>query len=322
MAEEAELCFPLLVNTSCRRTPRPRLAVVGIFVLLSTVFLLTVALNLLVIVSISHFRQLQTSTNLLLLSLASSDFLMGFFMLFQIFQLNGCWLFGDMTCAAVYLLDHLISSASIGTMVLISVDRYVAVCDPLHYPVRVTRRRVELSIVLCWSFSSVFNVACSIDTLQRPGRVISCVGECVVLVNRAAGQADLIFSFIGPISAIALLNMRVFVAAVSQARARVGVSVPQCSRGPKSSELRAARSLGVVVIAFFVCITPYFCMVVSGQNVALNSSAAAVIICLFYFNSCINPLIYSLFYRWFRKSIKLIVTLQILQPDSSRAHLL
>ncbi|XP_061917916.1 trace amine-associated receptor 13c-like [Entelurus aequoreus] len=317
MAEEAELCFPLLVNTSCRRTPRPRLAVVGASVLLPTVFLLTVTLNLMVIMSISHFRQLQTPTHLLLLSLASSDFLMGVFLLFQIFQLDGCWLFGDATCAAVYLLDHLISSASIGTMVLITVDRYVAVCDPLHYLVRVTRRRVELSIVLCWLFSSVFNVACSIDTLQRPGRGVSCVGECVVLVSGAVGQVDLIFTFIGPISTIALLNMRVFVAAVSHR-----VSVLPRPRGPKRSELRAARTLGVVVIVFFVCITPYFCVVASGQNVALNSSAAAVIICLFYFNSCINPLIYALFYRWFRKSIKLIVTLQILQPDSSRAHLL
>nr|XP_057938312.1 trace amine-associated receptor 1-like [Doryrhamphus excisus] len=325
MAEEVELCFPLLANTSCRRTPRPRSVVVGATLLLSVMSLLTVILNLLLIISICHFRRLQTTTNLLLLSLASSDFFVGFFMLSQIFLLDGCWLFGDLMCALLYLLDHMITSASIGSMVLISVERYVAVCDPLRYQVRVTKRRVGVSIVLCWSLSSVFNVACSIDTLQRPGSAISCVGECLVIVSPAAGLADLFLSFVGPIFVIVVLNMRVFVVAAFQARAersRVAVVTARPSHGPKSSELRAARTLGVVVVVFVACIMPYFCVVISGQDVTLNASSAAVIICLFYSNSCLNPLIYAIFYPWFRRSIKLVVTLRIVQPDSSRTDLL
>ncbi|XP_054642268.1 trace amine-associated receptor 13c-like [Dunckerocampus dactyliophorus] len=325
MAEEAELCFPLLANTSCRRTPRPRSAVIGVSLLLSVMSLLTIILNLLVIISIAHFRQLQTTTNLLLLSLASSDFLVGFFMLFQIFLLDSCWLFGDLMCALLYILDHVITSASIGSMVLISVERYVAICDPLGYPIRVTKRRVGISIVVCWSLSSVFNIACSVDTLQQPGRAISCVGECLIIVTPAAGLADLFFSFVGPITTIVMLNMRVFVVAMSQARvahSRVGVVTARPSHVPKSSELKAARTLGVVVAVFVVCIMPFFCVVISGQDVMLNALSSAVITCLFYFNSCLNPLIYAIFYPWFRRSIKLIVTLQIVQPDSSMANLL
>ncbi|KAM4560798.1 trace amine-associated receptor 6-like [Fundulus diaphanus] len=40
-----------------------------------------------------------------------------------------------------------------------------------------------------------------------------------------------------------------------------------------------------------------------------------------YFNSCLNPLIYALFYPWFRKAIRHIVTLQILQPGSCEVTL-
>ncbi|PWA19406.1 hypothetical protein CCH79_00017164 [Gambusia affinis] len=46
-------------------------------------------------------------------------------------------------------------------------------------------------------------------------------------------------------------------------------------------------------------------------------SASSVTFLLFYFNSTLNPLIYALFYPWFRKSVKLILTLQILKSDSS-----
>ena len=54
--EEAELCFPQLLNTSCRRTVRPHSVSMLTYILLSSISLLTVILNLLVIISISHFK--------------------------------------------------------------------------------------------------------------------------------------------------------------------------------------------------------------------------------------------------------------------------
>ncbi|KAF7641281.1 hypothetical protein LDENG_00286390, partial [Lucifuga dentata] len=73
--ERTELCFPELLNTSCRKTIRPQYEIMTAYILMSSICLLTVVLNLLVIISISHFKQLQTPINILLLSLAVSDFL-------------------------------------------------------------------------------------------------------------------------------------------------------------------------------------------------------------------------------------------------------
>ncbi len=39
-------------------------------------------------------------------------------------------------------------------------------------------------------------------------------------------------------------------------------------------------------------------------------------------NSCVNPLIYALFYPWFRKTVNLIFTLRILQPHSQENKIL
>ncbi|KAM9709754.1 trace amine-associated receptor 13c-like [Menidia menidia] len=316
--EEAELCFPQL-NTSCRRLQRPQSEVTLSFVALSSISVLTAALNLLVIISISHFRQLHTTTNLLLLSLSTSDFLVGLLFSFQIVLIDGCWFLGDVMCTLYQLLAYSITSASIGTMMVISVDRYVAICHPLHYSTKVTQKRVKICVCLCWIGSVVFQSLILMDNLKEPGKFNSCLGECAFVINYIAGYIDLIFSFIVPIAVVVILYLRVFVVAVSQARAmrsHIAATHLQSSVTVNKSELKAARTLGIVVLVFLICMCPYYCVALSGQDSALNASSAAFVICLFFFNSCLNPIIYVFFYPWFRKSIKLIVTLQILKPDS------
>lgn len=244
-------------------------------------------------------------------------------MLFQIMLIDGCWFLGDLMCTLYQYVAYIVISASVGTMVIISIDRYVAICHPLVYPRKVTRRRAQVCVFLCWMCSAVFQTLILKDILEKPGRYHSCFGECIFFINYVAGIADLIFTFIAPITVIVVLYLRVFVVAVSQARAiRSHVSQQQTRVTVKKSELKAARTLGIVVIVFLICLCPYYCVALTGQDNLLNASSAAFVICLTYFNSCVNPIIYALFYPWFRKSIKLIVTLKILQPDSSNTQVL
>lgn len=56
--DEVELCFPQLINTSCRKPESPHINTMLIYILMSFISLLTSALNLLVIISIAHFRHI------------------------------------------------------------------------------------------------------------------------------------------------------------------------------------------------------------------------------------------------------------------------
>ncbi|XP_050924951.1 trace amine-associated receptor 13c-like [Lates calcarifer] len=244
--EEDELCFPQLLNTSCKKPKPPHSETVFIYILLFFISVLTAALNLLVIISISHYRQLHSPTNLLLLSLAVSDFFVGFLQLpAEMLIYHGCWLLGDFACALNVALGFILNSVSVGNMVLMSVDRYVAICEPMYYPIRVTARAMR-------SHVAVVKLQCSVTVTS------------------------------------------------------------------KKSELKAARNLGVLVVVFLLCFSPYYCFSVAAEN----SWISAFQICLLYFNSCLNPVIYAFFYPWFRKAVKHIVTLQILQPGSSEANVL
>lgn len=265
-------------------------------------------------------RQLHTPTNFLLLSLAVSDFLISFLMLFQMILLDGCWFLGDIVCALYYFMDYTITSASIGTMVLISVDRYVAICDPLRYRTTMTQKRLQISITLCWTCSAIFQGIRFKDSFKNTSSAKTCFGQCTVVLSFAVGMADMVLSFLGPVSVVVVLYIRVFSVVVSQSRAivsQVASVTLHCSLKVSTlkSEMRAATTLGLVVVAFLICVCPYFCYILAGQSASVGTSSTFVIVILFYMNSFINPLIYATFYSWFRKSVKLIVTLKILKAD-------
>ncbi|XP_074529763.1 trace amine-associated receptor 13c-like [Halichoeres trimaculatus] len=312
----SELCFPQLLNTSCKKPLRHQSGAVT-FYFLTVISVLTTTLNLLVIISISHFRQLQTTTNLALLSLAYSDFFVGLMVMpGEITLRETCWFLGDVLCAVYYLLPFTIISASAANMVLISVDRYLAICYPLHYSTKVTVKRVQFYVCMCWLYACVVTFLLLHDNLKQPGRYNSCYGECVVNIS---GDMDLAFNFVIPISIIMVLYLKVFVVAASQARAMrsqiTAVSL-QRSQTVKRSELKAARTLGVVVAVFLMCYCPYYCVFIISGKILIGSEAETLMAFLMYSNSCFNPLIYAFLYPWFRKAVKLIVTFKVAQPGS------
>ncbi|XP_053184757.1 trace amine-associated receptor 13c-like [Scomber japonicus] len=326
--DTAELCFPQLLNNSCRKPMLSQSDALLAYILLSSISLITVALNLLVIISISHFRQLHNPTNFLILSLAVSDFLVGLLLMpVEILLTETCWYLGDHMCALYYIVEFIITSSSVGSMVLISIDRYLAICDPLQYTTKVTLDRTKICVCLCWICSVLYNSLILNHFLTQPDGHNSCYGECVVILNYITGTVDFVFTFISPISVIVILYMRVFVVAVSQARTMrshiATVTVQSTVKvTAKKSEMKAARTLGVVVVVFVICICPYYSPVLIGEDIEDSSSSSPIALWLFYFNSCLNPMIYAFFYPWFRKSIKLIVTLQILKPGSRDAKIL
>lgn len=234
----------------------------------------------------------------------------------QIILIGGCWFLGSFACGLFSYSSFILTSASVGNMVLISIDRYVSICDPLSYPNKVTQGRVKVCVCVCWALSVFYNGVMFRDFLKHPDLYNSCYGQCVVVIDSTTGAVDVMLTFVCPVAIIVVLYVRVFVVAVSQARAMRSHVTAASVQGSvrvwvKKSEIKAARTLGVIVALFVVCFCPYFYPSLAGQDLSTSVAFSVFGVWLFFCNSFLNPLIYAFFYPWFRRAIRLIVTLQM-----------
>ncbi|XP_039732859.1 trace amine-associated receptor 7a-like [Pteropus medius] len=330
----AQLCFENL-NGSCVKTsysPGPRLILYTVFCFGSW---LTVFGNLLVMISILHFKQLHSPTNLLIASLACADFLVGVTVMpfSAVRSVEGCWYFGESYCKFHTCFDGSFCYASIFHLCFISLDRYIAVSDPLLYPTRFTISVSVMCIAFSWLLSiiysfTLFSTGANEVGLEELVSALTCVGGCQGAVNQSWVLVNFLLFFI-PTLVMIVVYSKIFLIATQQARKlesmsnkTVGSSDSYKGRVARR-ERKAARTLGITVIAFLVSWLPYFIdsIIDAFLDFITPTYILEILLWIVYYNSAMNPLIYALFYPWFRKAMKLIVTGQVLRENSSTINL-
>ncbi|XP_026781705.3 trace amine-associated receptor 13c-like [Pangasianodon hypophthalmus] len=300
-----------------------------LYVCSAAVVLLTVCGNMLVIISVFHFKQLHTPTNMLVLSLAVSDFLIGTFVMapMLIWSIESCWIFGRSFCIGFLLIAGFLTILSIYNVALIAVDRYSALSNPFLYTNAISVRTMCIVVSSNWCVCVVYTVAFYYLSGTFTSSVM-CPGECVLILNEGWTVIDLVTLFIFPVSVIIILYTQVFVIAKKHATA---IRELRNHRRPKTqkitshsmkSERKAAKVLGILVSLFLACLLPYFIYSVLGDVIELHFETYQKVLIVVYLNSTINPVIYALCYTWFRRCIKLIITLQIFQTESSLINVL
>ncbi|KAM9496347.1 trace amine-associated receptor 13c-like [Clarias gariepinus] len=300
-----------------------------LYVCSAAVILLTVCGNLLVIISVLHFKQLHTPTNMFVLSLAVSDFLVGIFVmpLMLIWTIESCWIFGKVFCTIYWVISGFLTITSYN-IAQIAVDRYFALSNPFLYMNIVSVRITCIVIVFNWFVMVVYILALLYFNGNFTSSVM-CPGECFLPLNGVWSVIDLIYSLIIPLSVIIILYTRVFVIAKKHATAirelnnHTWTKTQKITSHSMKSERKAAKVLSILVSVFLVCLLPYFTCTILYYLIELQLETFQKLSILFFcLNSTINPIIYALFFPWFRRCIKLIITLQVFQIDSTLINVL
>ncbi|XP_044524877.1 motilin receptor [Gracilinanus agilis] len=136
-----------------RCSPFPLGALVPVTAVCLGLFAVGVSGNVVTVLLIRRYRDMRTTTNLYLGSMAVSDLLILLGLPFDLYRLwrSRPWVFGQLLCRLSLYLGEGCTYASLLHITALSVERYLAICYPLRARVLVTRRRVRALIAALWA---------------------------------------------------------------------------------------------------------------------------------------------------------------------------
>lgn len=131
----------------------PLLAVIT--VACTVLFTVGVVGNVMTILVVSRYRDMRTTTNLYLCSMAVSDLFIFVCMPLDLYRMwrYRPWRFGDALCKLFQFVSESCTYSTILCITALSVERYLAICFPLRAKALVTKRRVRALILLLWTVS-------------------------------------------------------------------------------------------------------------------------------------------------------------------------
>uniref|UniRef100_A0AC34FCK5 G-protein coupled receptors family 1 profile domain-containing protein n=1 Tax=Panagrolaimus sp. ES5 TaxID=591445 RepID=A0AC34FCK5_9BILA len=106
---------------------------------------------------------MRTVTNFFLANLAIADLLVGIFCVFQnaahfVFFEYGAWPFGRIMCHSYVYILHMIPNISAGILVLLSIERFIAVIRPMLVHHLMTKSVLIASTIIVWTASAIMNL--------------------------------------------------------------------------------------------------------------------------------------------------------------------
>lgn len=326
-----------IINISCVKSNWSSHVRASLYSLMVLIILITLVGNLIVIISIPHFKQLHTPTNWLIHSMAIVDFLLGCLVMpySMVRSVEHCWYFGEFFCKIHTSTDIMLSSASIFHLSFISIDRYYAVCDPLRYKARIDILVILVMIFISWSIPAIFAFGMIFLELNFKGieeiyyKHFHCTGGCSVVFSKTSGVLAFLTSFYIPGSVMLCVYYRIYFIAKGQARSinhtnqKLHFGLEEKNGISQNKKRKAAKTLGIMMGVFLICWSPFFVCTVMDPflNYTILPPLNDAFIWFGYLNSTFNPMVYAFFYPWFRRALKTILLGKIFQRDSFRCKL-
>lgn len=272
---------------------------------LSFVMLLAIVGNVLIIVIFRMFKRVRKQvTNHFLINLAISDLIvalvtMPFWLLWEFDRWNSLprswdglkmrqsWTFLDIACEA----------SSIANLAVVSIDRLYSVSNPFKHHTTVTPSLAHKIIVAAWAYALVTASIFLLET-QWKTLLITIVGFVIPLTIMIVCYTKIVF--------------------VVRAFRQRWKSNPEANKhffGCMVNEYKTAKSLGIVMIVFVICWTPFFVSSILFNYCVpcmpfLHSKPGipTVVKWLHYLNSALNPILYTFFNPSYRVAFRCFYT--------------
>ncbi|KAL2092218.1 hypothetical protein ACEWY4_012016 [Coilia grayii] len=266
--------------------------------MLAIITAVTVMGNTLVVIAVCVVKKLRQPSNYLLVSLAVADLSVALVVMPFVIVTDltgGKWLFGEVFCNIFIGMDVMCCTASIMTLCVISVDRYLGITRPLTYPARQNGQLMAKMILGVWLVSASITLPpfCGWATNVHTD------GVCLISQDLSYTIYSTAVAFYIPMLVMLVMYYKIFkaarkscakhrsiefsrrdelatVAAASEALKMQGLKPPSAGVAEECAALsrllsrerqnisifkreqKAATTLGVIVGVFSVCWLPFF----------------------------------------------------------------
>ncbi|XP_061014445.1 olfactory receptor 11G2-like isoform X1 [Dama dama] len=285
--------------------PCPREAQILLFVLFSAVYLLTLMGNGSIICAVCWDQRLHTPMYILLANFSFLEIwyvtstvpnmLANFLSNTKLISFSGCLL-------QFYFFFSLGSTESF-FLAIMAFDRYLAICQPLHYPILMTGHLCTNLVISCWVLGFLWFLIPVIIISQMSfcgSRVIDHFlcdpGPLLALTCEKAPVMELVFSTLSPIPLIILF---LFIMGSYALVIKAVLKVPSAA-GQRKAFSTCGSHLTVVSLFYGSVVVMY------GSPASEHGARMQVTVTLFYsvVTPLLNPIIYSLRNKDMKKALK------------------
>ena len=279
----------------------------------SIILLISLVGNTLIIVIVYKRKELRKTTNYFIVNMAVSDFIYPLtsipITLAQIASSSQQWPIGGkaglVSCKAITFLRRASSTVSIGSLVCIALDRFVAVVFPLKVHLISSRIR-SVVIATIWILAVMINSfdLYSVDLEGKTGETI-CTYFNNTVFSFKLYYYTLRYSlfFAGPLIATTVLYCVIAVTLRKQNKSLRGSSVHQKDQRKQ----QAIKMTFCVIAAFYICYIPSILYTFLGEvQCSFSNVLWALSRVSFYSSTTVNPIICLIFVQSYRQGFKKI----------------
>lgn len=261
--------------------------------------------NALVIVAILKLDKMSSSTTVYIFNLALADglFMVGLpFIASQNFQ--NSWMFGEIACKVVMVLDGINQFTSVFCLTVMSIDRYMALANPLRFSRWRTPRCAKIVSVVLWFFSLLTILPMAMHFSAEQGL---CIPD---LVSDAWWLGVLSYTFIMGFALPFTVMTASYTALLWTLRSQQLRATPP-NQESQRSEQQVTKMVVAVVVVFGVCWLPFytlnFCSLYQVGLVQNFARAFEFVVLVSYSWSCANPILYACLSDTFRRHFRALL---------------
>ncbi|XP_045533356.1 pyrokinin-1 receptor-like [Pieris brassicae] len=308
------------------------LIVIPITIIYTATFVTGLFGNICTCIVITRNKNMHTATNYYLFSLAISDLLyLVSGMPQEMYSIWYKWpyVFGETFCLVRGLAAETSTNASILTITLFTIERYLAICHPFVSHKMSKLSRAIKHVILLWIISLALALP---QALQFGIKIHKGVTMCLQtrVIIRHSFELSTIFLFIAPMLVITVLysliglrlNKSNFSKGVTEKKIQKSKRVIQKIHRKNSTQStrRVVKMLVAVVIGFFICWAPFHAQrLVAIYGTAENHLAKSSLLLsayhfltytsgvFYYVSTCINPIFYHIMSNKFREAFKVTI---------------